>query len=88
MLAGDAAAEQEQGLELSIRWEANLDEWPERGGALLDQRRTIPYGTMEGLADAARRILVPTWISGDPERIRLAMEEFLAEFRKRELPPN
>ena len=87
-LAGEAAAEQEQDLEFSTRWETNLDEWLERGGALFDQRRTIPYGTMEGLADAARRILVPAWISSDPERIRLAMEEFLAEFWKRELPPN
>ncbi len=87
-LAGEAAAEQEQDLEFSIRWEANLDEWLERGSALFDQRRAIPYGTMEDLADAARRILAPAWISGDPERIRPAMEEFLAEFRKRELPPN
>ena len=43
---------------------------------------------MEGLADAAHRILVPAWTSGDPERIRPAMEGFLTEFRKRELPPN
>ena len=87
-LAGEAAAEQEQDLEFSIRWEANLDDWLERGGALFDQRRAIPYGTMEGLADAAHRILVPAWTSGDPERIRPAMEGFLTEFRKLELPPN
>ena len=49
---------------------------------------SIPYGTMDGLADAARGILVPAWISGDPERIRPAMSEFLTEFRKRELPPS
>ena len=87
-LSGETAAEQEQDLEFSIRWEANVDEWLDRGGALFDQRRAIPYGTMEGLADAARSILVPAWISGDPGRIRPAMNEFLAEFRKRELPPN
>ena len=87
-LTGETAAEQEQDLEFSIRWEANLDEWLDRGGALFDQRRVIPYGTMEGLSDAARSILAPAWISGDPERIRSTMEEFLAEFRKRELPPN
>ena len=87
-LAGEAAAEQEQNLEFSIRWEANLGEWLERGGALFDQRRAIPYGTMEKLADAAGRILVPAWISGDPKRIRPAMEEFLDEFRRRELPPS
>ena len=87
-LAGEAAAQQEQDLELSIRWDANLEGWLERGGALFDQRKAIPYGTMEGLADAARRILMPAWISGDPERIRPAMDEFLSAFRKPELPPN
>ena len=55
---------------------------------MFDQRRAVPYGTMEALADAAHRILVPAWVSGDPERIRPAMEGFLTEFRKRELPPN
>ena len=43
---------------------------------------------MGGLSDAARRILVPAWISGDPESVRPAMDEFLVEFRKRELPPH
>ncbi|WP_421708591.1 AAA family ATPase [Algihabitans sp.] len=86
-LTGETAAEQEQDLEFSIRWEANLDEWLERGGALFDQRRAIPYGTMDGLAQAARKILEPAWISGHPERIRPAMEVFLAEFRKADLPP-
>ena len=87
-LSGETAAEQEQDLEFSIRWQTNIDEWLDRGGALFDQRRAIPYGTMEGLADAARDILAPAWISGDPELIRPAMNEFLAEFRKSELPPN
>ena len=83
-LSGETAAEQEQDLEFSIRWEANVEEWLERGGTLFDQRRAIPYGTMEGLAEVARGILVPAWISGDPDRIGLAMNEFLAEFQKRE----
>ena len=76
-MSEETAAEQEQDLEFSIRWEANVDEWLDRGGALFDQRRVIPYGTMDGLAHAARDILVPAWISGDPERIRPAMNEFL-----------
>ena len=87
-LSGETAAAQEQELEFSIRWDANVDEWLDRGGGLFDQRRAIPYGTMEGLAEAARRILVPAWISGDPERIQPAMNKFLSEFRKREIPPN
>ena len=34
------------------------------------------------------KILVPAWISSNPERIGPAMQEFLTEFRKPELPPN
>src|SRR2546423_381394 len=68
---------QEQALEFSIRWEADLNKWLERGGALFDQRKTIPYGTMQDLASAARRILAPAWTSGDPQKIGPAMAEFL-----------
>ena len=87
-LGAEGAAEQEQDLEFSIRWEANLDDWLQRGTSLFDQRTTIPYGTMEKLADKAREILVPAWISGDSERVRLAMEEFLTGFEGLGLPPN
>ena len=87
-LGAESAAEQEQDLEFSIRWEANLDDWLERGTALFDQRTAIPYGTMEGLADKARGILVPAWTSGDPERVRQAMEEFLTGFEGQGLSPS
>ena len=86
-LTGDTASRQEQDLEFSIRWEVDVDSWLERGSALFDQRRTIPHGTMQGLGDAARRILMPAWMFGDPERIRPAMDEFLEAFRDRNLPP-
>jgi energy-coupling factor transporter ATP-binding protein EcfA2 len=86
LAAGGAA--QEQDLEFSIRWEANLAQWVERGIGLFDQRKTIPYGTMQGLTQAANRILVPAWTSGNPDTIKPAMEEFLNEFRRRDLPPS
>ena len=73
-------------LEFAIRWAANLPEWLERGSALFDQRRTLPYGTFEKLGQAARRILLPAWSSGDPERIRTALDTFMSEFRNRDLP--
>ena len=87
-LASEAASAQEQELEFSIRWEADLGKWLERGGVLFDRRTSIPYGTMQGLGDAARKILEPAWTSGDPEKIRLALERFLEEFRRRDLPPS
>lgn len=86
-LSSESAAEQEQSLEFSIRWEADVPAWLDRGGLLLDQRRTIPYGTMQGLSEAAHKILEPAWTSGDPEKIRVAHDAFFAEFRKAELPP-
>ena len=87
-LAEQDSAEQEQDLEFSIRWDADLDAWLERGAALFDQRTTIPYGTMEGLADAAGKILVPAWVSGDPERVKTAMQdEFLGGFPDAQLAP-
>jgi ABC-type lipoprotein export system ATPase subunit len=87
-LKSETASRQEQDLEFSIRWEAGLDKWLERGGVLFDQRRAIPYGTAQGLADAAKKILARAWMSGDIEQIKPAMEEFLSEFRKPEFPPN
>lgn len=87
-LAADTSSQQEQELEFSIRWEADLEKWLERGVALFDQRRAIPYDTMQGLGDAAHKILAPAWMSGDPEQIKPAMNEFLTEFRNPEFPPS
>lgn len=87
-LTGDSASVQEQDLEFSIRWEADLRNWLERGSALFDQRTTIPYGTMGDLAKTAEKILVPAWVSGAPAQIEPAMNEFLKEFRNRDLPPS
>lgn len=86
-LIGDSARTQERELEFSIRWEVKLDNWLERGSALFDQRRVIPYHTFDGLTEAATRILMPAWVSGNSARIRPAMEEFLKEFNKSDLQP-
>ena len=77
--------EPESELEFSIRWEADVDKWLERGGALFDQRKTIPYGTMQELAIAAKKILLPAWTSGNPARIAADHRKFLDEFRKPQL---
>lgn len=79
-LSSGSASEQEQDLEFSIRWEADLERWLERGSPLFDQRKTMPYGTMHGLGYAALQILAPAWTSGNPEQIRAALETFLASF--------
>lgn len=46
-LASESTVPQEQDLEFSIRWEADLNKWLERGSTLFDQRRTLPYGTFQ-----------------------------------------
>ena len=86
-LSATASLENGQDLEFSIRWEADLEKWLERGAVLFDQRKTIPYGTVQGLAAAAKSKLLPAWTSGEPEAIGTAHQEFLQEFRKSELQP-
>lgn len=81
------SASEQADLEFSIRWEADLAKWLERGSALFDQRKTLPYGTFQNLASAARTILVPAWTSGGPETVKAAHEQFIAEFKKREPRP-
>jgi energy-coupling factor transporter ATP-binding protein EcfA2 len=86
-LTSESASEQEHDLEFSIRWEAEVDKWLKRGSVLFDQRKVIPYGTLQDLSNAARRILAPAWTSGDPEQIGPALESFIAEFRNSNLTP-
>ncbi|MDH5179491.1 MAG: hypothetical protein OEZ39_05560 [Gammaproteobacteria bacterium] len=86
-IQSDMSLAQEQALEFSIRWEVDLDTWMTRGERLFDQRRIIPYGTMADLKKAAQDKLVPAWASGDPGKIKPAMDDFLTEFRNKDLPP-
>jgi len=86
-LKDGTAKPQEQELEFSIRWEVDIANWLQRGGALFDQRTTIPYGTMQGLGDAARKSLLPAWASGDTRKIADALTAFLTEFRKGDIRP-
>ena len=87
-LASSTETPPEQDLEFSIRWEADLATWLEKGSVLFDQRRTLPYGTFGAMSAAADRMLVPAWTSGDASTIRPAMSEFLTEFSRQDLPPS
>ncbi|NOX39271.1 MAG: ATP-binding protein, partial [Alphaproteobacteria bacterium] len=40
------------------------------------------------LGNAARKILAPAWESGNTDKIKAAMEDFLTEFRKPAFPPS
>nr|WP_169195382.1 AAA family ATPase [Devosia sp. MC1541] len=81
-----AHREHEQDLQFSIRWEADLDRWIARGSQLMDQRKAVPYGTIDGMRQQATQLLVAAWTSGDPVRVGKAHEKFMEEFRK--LPPS
>jgi hypothetical protein len=74
-------------LEFAIRWTADLKGWLERGEALFDQRRAGPYGSYGELEAAARKVLHPAWVSGDSEKVRSALDEFLTPFRDPNLKP-
>ena len=82
-----SAGDPEQELEFSIRWEADISNWLERGSALFDQRKTIPYGTFQELGKTAARTIVPAWTSRDSGKIGEAHSGFLDEFRKPGLKP-
>lgn len=73
-------------LEFAIRWTANVDGWLSRGEVLFDQRKTIPYGSIDALGKAARKTLLPAWTSGDDTRVRGALDEFLQPFREAGAP--
>ncbi|MCA9466924.1 MAG: hypothetical protein KC643_15975 [Nitrospira sp.] len=81
-LHNNSAPTHEQELEFSIRWIANVESWIERGVALFDQRKNVPYSNINGMTKAAERILVPAWTSGDSEKVGPALDEFLEEFNK------
>ena len=67
-------------LEFAIRWTANVDGWLSRGEVLFDQRKTIPYESIDALAKAARKVLLPAWTSGDDKKVREALDD-LQPFR-------
>jgi hypothetical protein len=67
---------------------SDVSQWLERGAVLFDQRKTIPYGTMDGLSKEAQQVLESAWSSGDPEQIKSAHEQFMRSFRTRQFPPS
>ena len=57
-----------------------------RGEVLFDQRKSFPYGSINALAKAARKVLMPAWASGDDKKVREALDGFLQPFRDGGLP--
>jgi hypothetical protein len=74
-----------QEIDFSIRWDADIDKWLSRGSVLFDQRKTLPYGTMQGLAEQAKKTLGVAWASGSSGKIKQALDEFLTDFKA--IPP-
>lgn len=72
-------------LEFSIRWNADVEGWLQRGIQLFDQRKANPYGSVQQLTDAANSILLPAWSEGDTKKIKEAFEIFMEKFR--DVPP-
>jgi len=85
-LTRNGTAEHERNLEFSICWKANFKAWFERGSALFDQRKVMPFDTMEKLEEMAHNTLFPAWVSGDSERIRSAIKNFFDNFTNPDFP--
>jgi energy-coupling factor transporter ATP-binding protein EcfA2 len=78
---GIADGKNNQEIDFAIRWDADIEKWLSRGSVLFDQRRTLPYGTMQKMGEHAKRTLGVAWASGDPGKIRRALDAFLTDFR-------
>ena len=83
-LQGENALSHEKLLEFSIRWIADVNKWMKKGADLFDQRKNVPYGSIDAMTKAARDILGPAWTSGDFTRVIPALDKFLQEFKKDE----
>ena len=75
----DYSYETDQSFAFTIEREVNLNNWLDRGSALFDQRRNIPFGTMKGFEKRVRDVLAPVWKDGDPKQITEAMDKFVEE---------
>jgi len=82
----EAGSEQEQSLEFSIRWEVELGKWLERGLALFDQRKALPFGDEGGLESVAKSKLFPGWTTGGVDQIRSGMNGFIDALNQAKAP--
>lgn len=83
---GQSVETQERRLEFYVRWTVDVEAWVERGFSLLDQRKTLPYGTREAMRDAANEFLLPAWTGGEAETIRSGFAAFRKPFQEAGAP--
>lgn len=57
----------------------DIDAWASRGESLLDLRKP-PFSRRGMLADTTRASLLQEWKTGTPEKVRSAMEGFIAQY--------
>lgn len=83
---GQSDEKQERRLEFHVRWAVDVDAWVERGFALLDQRKALPYATREAMRDAANEHLLAAWSGGDAGTLVPGMAAFIKPFQNPEVP--
>jgi ABC-type lipoprotein export system ATPase subunit len=69
--------QEERNLDFYMRWDVDLDGWLERGNQLFDSRKAHPFGGPLRFREIAEKGFLPAWSSGDPDRVRAAMDAFL-----------
>lgn len=67
-------------LGFAVRRQVNIEQWAEKGEALLDLRRNGPFKGLGALLEAARTTLLVPWQSGSPEEISTAMQSFISDY--------
>jgi hypothetical protein len=71
---------QEKPLDFAIRRVVDVEGWVERGSALFNQRKKLPYATVDDMFVAATEHLLPAWESGDRVMLDGALDAFLKPY--------
>lgn len=72
--------QQERHLDFAIRLRVDLDGWIDKGARLFNQRKRLPYPTLDDMVAAASEHLEPAWRSGSHSDLESGLDKFLAPY--------
>jgi hypothetical protein len=72
-------------LDFYIRWDIDIENWLEQGNALFDQRKGHPFGSSLKFREVVLSTVMPGWKTGDPEKIKVGMENLLEAFKEKQV---
>lgn len=70
-------------LRVAVEVSVDIESWIERGGNLFDQRRVLPFGSIDALRRRALADWKFHWLSADPLRAQIVVDALLTELNSR-----